>query len=793
MTTAEEVVNEKAEKIQHLIEEHPEFADDAEVADITDIEERIDFIVPLTDDPSTPTFTVRALVIGTVWCIVLSVVNVLLSFRSNPFGITASVAVILSYPMGLAWAAAFPSGTVLNPGPFNVKEHALIYLLASTGTGTPYGLDNIVVQAYPGMMGNSNLTFFDALAFSIVTQFIGYGLSGLTRRFLVKPTAMWWPQNLSLIALLSSFHKVETGETAGNRFKTSRFQAFWIAFAFMFVYTWIPEYFMPVLQSVSTLCLFSGVGSNSAGSPNKAGKMTIFNAVAASTNSGVGLLGTTFDWVYLGSGLVTSPFWATLVYWGGTGLFQWILVPILWSANVWGLSNEMTEDGLNPSVNSPHLYNGNPNSTTHTLGARVLPVFFYNVSNNYNLNLTAYEDVAPVHLTGFFALTYGGSFLSITASLVHVIVWYGKDIYRQSMNAFRQIRDEVDAQDKHVKMMEAYPDVPEWAYLLFLAVVTILAIAVSVWTPFNMPWWAIFFNLFLCGIFLLPFGVIQAISGFSLGLNVLTEFLIGLMLPGQTVAVMAFKSWGTNNLLQALYLTSDLKLGQYLHIAPYALIFCQFFGTLVNAIVSVVVAWYLMFNAGDLLGTDAWDYINYQIFYSAGGIWGAIGPQRFFGIGSIYQSLLWCFLVGAISPVLPWLGNKYIVKSKYWHYINFPLLYNNYGPGGYQNTIVVPLLVAYFGQVYIFNHQREWYQKYMYVIGTAFDASSAIAVTIIAVLAIFNYGFNDYNVFNPNQNNVAADYYCVPDAGYLDFGCEYYLEQGMNTTNTGVLCVEPSA
>ncbi|KAJ3119155.1 hypothetical protein HK100_000457 [Physocladia obscura] len=744
---------EKTDELKADILENSDLVDDTEIQDINDVKERLDFIVPQTDDPTTPTFTVRAFTIGFVWCFFLSVVNTLLSFRTNAFGVGANVALILSYPIGLAWAALLPKGNIINPGPFNVKEHTLIYIFASCGTGTPYGLDNVIAQVFPSMMNNSNITLFHSIAFCLVTQFLGYGMSGLVRRFLVKPTAMWWPGNLGLLALLTSFHKVETGEVVGNRFKTTRFTAFWIAFAFMFVYTWIPEYFMPVLTSVSTLCLFAGVGINSNGTPNKAGVMTSFNAVASSTSIGVGVLGTTFDWSFI----------------------------------EWGLSTYITYDGVNPLLNSVSLYNGNPNSTSHSLGARVSPAFFYNASDNYNLNITAYNDVAPIHLTAFFAVTYGSSFLTITAAISHVLIWYGKDIYRQAMNAFRQIRDEVDAKDVHVKLMEAYPDVPDWAYLAFLGVVCILAILVSVLTPYNMPWWAIFFNLFLCAIFILPLGIIQAIAGFALYINVLAEFLIGLMLPGQTVAVMAFKSWGTNNLIQALWLTSDLKLGQYLHIAPYALVFTQFFGTFLNAIVSVVVAYYLMYNAGNLLGTDDWQYIGYLTFYNAGGIWGAIGPQRFFGVGSLYQNLLWCFLVGAVSPILPWLGNKFIVKSKFWHYVNFPLIYTIYGAGGYQNTIVVQMTVAFVGQVYIFNRHREWYQKYMYVVGTAFDSSSAITVLIISILGIYNLYFPYYNVFNPITE---IDYYCWPDLGYLDWGCEYYLENGMNTTSTGIVCAE---
>ncbi|KAJ3077035.1 hypothetical protein HDU98_009436 [Podochytrium sp. JEL0797] len=797
MTTAAELVAEDDKKVQQLLEAHPELADDVEVQDLNEVEERLEFIVPQTDDPSTPTLTVRSVLLGTLWAIVLSYANTALAFRTSAFGVGANIAIILSYPMGLFLAAILPSG-FLNPGPFSVKEHVLIYIMASC-SGQPYGIDNVVAQRMPQLMNNTDITFIHSLAFVMVTQFIGYGLSGLTRRFLVKPTAMWWPGNLSIIAIFSSFHKVETGEAAGNRFKMSRFKMFWICFLAMFVYTWIPEFFMPVLQTVSVACLFGGYGMTSSGAPLPAGVMTTFNAVAGSTTNGVGFMGMTFDWNYIGSSWITSPWWAVVCNISGSILFQWILVPILYAVNAWGLNKEITQDlvNFNPLLNTAHLFNGNANSTTHALGHRVKPTFFYNVSDNYNINLTAYNDVAPIHLTGFFAIGYASSFITITAAITHVALWYGKDVYRQAMNAFRQIRDEVDALDKHAVMMEAYPEVPDWFYLAFLGVCVVGALLVSLLTPFSMPWWGIFFNLFLCGIFILPFGVIQAISGFGLGLNVLTEFVIGLMIPGQTVAVMAFKSWGTNNLIQSLALSQDLKLGHYLHIAPRAMVFAQFWGTFVNSIVATIAAYGIMFNV-PLLKDPNWQYTGFQVFYSAGGIWGAIGPQRFFGIGSIYQGLLWCFLIGFVLPLLPWLANKYVAQSKYWHYVNIPLFTTFTGvQAGYQSGFVVQLLIAYFASMVLFTKAREFYQKYVYVMGAAFDGSCALAVLIISIMAMQSISFQYYNMFNPNPNSPGAgpfgtvDYYCWPGRDYNDWDCSWYLAQGQNVTSLGVSCLEP--
>ncbi|KAJ3141977.1 hypothetical protein HK100_004458 [Physocladia obscura] len=129
------------------------------------IEQRIEFIVPQTDDPATPCCTIRAVFLGSFWCICLSFANTVLAFRTNAFGIGANIAVILSYPIGLFLAAIIPkSMPILNPGSFSVKEHVLVFIMASC-SGQPYGIDNVVAQAMPTLMNNSNITFGHALSF----------------------------------------------------------------------------------------------------------------------------------------------------------------------------------------------------------------------------------------------------------------------------------------------------------------------------------------------------------------------------------------------------------------------------------------------------------------------------------------------------------------------------------------------------------------------------------------------------------------------------------------------------
>jgi hypothetical protein len=107
-------------------------------------------VVPETDDPTQPTFTLRVVILGVLWATFLALSNTVFSFRKNPFGIPTTIVVLLAYPMGL-FMELLPNykicGFHLNPGKFTVKEHVLIVMIASAAGHRPYGVDNVVGQA----------------------------------------------------------------------------------------------------------------------------------------------------------------------------------------------------------------------------------------------------------------------------------------------------------------------------------------------------------------------------------------------------------------------------------------------------------------------------------------------------------------------------------------------------------------------------------------------------------------------------------------------------------------------
>jgi OPT oligopeptide transporter protein len=110
--------------------------------------------VDLGDDETMPAETFRAYTIGLTFTLLGSVVSNLTHLRSEPLTVDPVIVQLISYPIGRFWARYVPKWTVplgkfsfqLNPGPFTIKEHTLITVMANVGMQPPYAVGIIVVQ-----------------------------------------------------------------------------------------------------------------------------------------------------------------------------------------------------------------------------------------------------------------------------------------------------------------------------------------------------------------------------------------------------------------------------------------------------------------------------------------------------------------------------------------------------------------------------------------------------------------------------------------------------------------------
>ncbi len=105
-------------------------------------------------------------------------------------------------------------------------------------------------------------------------------------------------------------------------------------------------------------------------------------------------------------------------------------------------------------------------------------------------------------------------------------------------------------------------------------------------------------------IYTVPIGVIQAVTNQQIGLNVVTEMIIGYALPGRPIAMMMFKTWGYITMAQALNFTSDFKMGHYMKIPPRPMFWCQIVATVIAGTVQLGVQAWMFSNIKDICSPD---------------------------------------------------------------------------------------------------------------------------------------------------------------------------------------------
>ncbi|GKT94561.1 OPT oligopeptide transporter [Colletotrichum tofieldiae] len=427
-------------------------------------------VVDNHDDPDMPVSTLRAWTIGLIFSALLAFVNQLFSVRYPSITILANVAQLLAFPLGKLWEKALPMLRFsLNPGPFNRKEHMLITIMANVAYNIPYTNYIIWTQWLPKFFNQSYAANFGyQLLISLSTNFIGYGLAGLCRRFLVYPSYCVWPASLVTIALNSAFHTDKNSTVEGpfrSVWRASRQKFFYIAFGAMFVWFWFPNYLFTALSSFSWMTWIAPKSRDLA-------TVTGFN-----------------------SGLGINPFptldWNILLY-----------------------------DNTDP-----------------------LMVPFFSTFNKF---LGAFFSMFIV-LAIWYTNTYNTGYLPINSNKVY-------DHFGALYNVSRAVNEHV------------YPEVPEWWYLSTLVVAVALGCAgIAAWPTYTTVG-VVFYGIILCLIFVVPVGIIKAMTGIEVTLNVLAEFIGGSWVEGNALAMNYFKSFGYVTCAHAVWFSNDLKLAHYVKI-----------------------------------------------------------------------------------------------------------------------------------------------------------------------------------------------------------------------------------
>ncbi|CAN6480655.1 unnamed protein product [Victoria cruziana] len=682
--------------------------------------EQVALTVPVADDRTLPVTTFRMWFLGTLSCVVLSFLNQFFWYRTEPLSISAVSAQIAVVPLGHLMARTLPDRVffkgrpwefTLNPGPFNIKEHVLITIFANCGAGTVYAIHIVtVIKAFY----QKHIGFFVSFIVVLTTQILGFGWAGIFRRYLVEPASMWWPANLVQVSLFRALHEKEVRRKGS----LSRNQFFLVAFVCSFAYYVVPGYLFPMVTSLSWLCwifprtiLYQQLGSGLYG-------------------LGIGAIG--IDWStissYLGSPLA-SPWFATANVAAGFVLVMYIVIPFAYWFNLYKAKTF--------PIFSSDLFTAS--GQEYNISSIITPSF--------KLDIAAYEREGPLYLSTFFAVTYGVGFASLTATVVHVALFHGREIWELSKSAFQEKKIDI-----HTGLMRKYKQAPEWWFIVILLInvgVTIFACEYYK-DQLQLPWWGVLLACTVAIFFTLPIGIITATTNQTPGLNIITEYIIGYIYPGYPVANMCFKVYGYISMTQAITFLQDFKLGHYMKIPPVTMFMAQIVGTLIAGIVYLGTAWWLLDSIADICNTSLlpssspWTCPSDHVFYDASVIWGLIGPRRIFGDMGIYEAVNWFFLAGAIAPVLVWLAHKAYPDKEWIRLINMPVLIGATGmmpPAtavNYTSWIIVGFIFGFL----VYRYRRDWWQRNNYVLSGALDAGLAF----MGVLLYLCLGLEDISL-----------------------------------------------
>nr|AGA20372.1 oligopeptide transporter 1 [Phanerodontia chrysosporium] len=646
-----------------------------------------------------PCATFRAWVIGLMWAVVVPGLNQFFFFRFPSISISSVVIQLLSFPMVRLWAAVVPKvkvfGISLNPGPFTVKEHVLITIMGGVGAGPAYATDIVAVQR---VFYNQTYNFSYQWLLVMSTQLIGFSVGGIARRFLVNPPSMIWPANLVTCALFNTLHSQQYAGM-GTRGGISRERFFAYGFVAAFCWYWVPGYLFQALSAFNWVCWIV---------PNHVVVNQLFGTV-----SGLAMTVVTFDWsqiAYIGSPLAV-PWWAAANVTFGMFFFFWIICPALYYTNTW-YAKYMPISSTASFDNTGARYDV----------TRIL-------SNGTQFDQAKYEAYSPLFLSTTFALAYGLSFASITATITHTFLYYRKQIWTQARRAMSE------QPDIHARLMSKYVQVPDWWYAVIFVSMFVSGILVLELWPTDMPVWALALALAVSAVYIVPIGIITAITNQTIGLNVITELIVGYALPGKPIAMMMFKTWGYISMIQALTFTSDFKLGHYMKIPPRPMFWSQVICSVVAGTVQLGVQSWMFSNINNICMPDQDNGFicpATQVFGTASIVWGVIGPSRQFSSGQIYYGLVFFFIAGFLAPLATWLVQKRF-SHPFLRYINWPIVFN----GTAALPPATPLnYVSWAAVCFVFNYvvrrrHFSWWTKYNYVLSAALDAGLAIAQVVI--------------------------------------------------------------
>ncbi|KAH8099561.1 OPT oligopeptide transporter [Cristinia sonorae] len=679
------------------------------------------------DEPELQSVTFRTIFLGLGFSAFGAVLAQIYYFKPQTLSVSTLFLLVLSYWFGNGMHMFLPSRGIfrwINPGPFNIKEHVAIIIMSSTAANSATAIQVISVQ---DLYYNNTLNAGVAIFTLIGSQLLGYGYAGLLSDVLVKPTKCFWPSTISTANLFQALHY-------DNQMTSKRVRVFWIVFTVMFCWEIIPQWIFPLLTGISIFCLANNTN-------------TVFRNVfgGASNNEGMGLLSWCFDWNLIGSACLYNPLWLQINQ--DIGIFlTYILMAGVYYGNLWNAKAfPFMSQAIFASDGSQY------NQTALLKDGRFDP--------------EAYAKLGPAWFSATNALYLITSNLSLGATFTHVLLYHWNDLkpFVSSLNPWNKTPLVIN--DEHYEKMKVYKPIPRWWFFVVLGAAYAIAQATNYTGHSGMPWWTLTILALISFIFCALYGTLAATIGFyefsSSGTGFF-QMITAYILPGQPVANMYGALYGQHPMIQGIALLQDLKLGQYVKLAPRVTFMMQIAGTIVGAILNYVTMLSIINNNRDALlsiaGTRLWSGQNAQGYNSNAISWGALAPYMF-SPHATYKMVPISLAIGVICPLPLYLAHRMWPK---WGFHNFNtaiiLQYSAYMSVGINTSVNPAMVIGIFSQWWVRTRYPRWFTKYNYVVAAALDGGTQV-ISFILNFAVFGASgtAHPFPTWWGNDINLSAD------------------------------------
>lgn len=717
-----DVENEGVYVEDDLVEEEEELP-----ADLAAIPKIVRDTVPLEDDPNTPVVTFRYVILAIIFVIPGAFIDTMNSYRTTSAAYSIFFVQIVSHWCGKFLARVLPAKEVrlpggykfnLNPGPWSIKETALVTITASSGATGSLGTSGLsLAEIYYGQTVNAGVAIF----FMWSITFTGYAFAALARNMLLFDPQFIWPQALMQTNLLQSQSKSDHD----SKIASKQMKVFFSVLIGLTLWQFLPEFVFPFLSSLAFLCWVA---------PENATANFVGSGIG-----GMGFLNLTLDWSNITSSIMLYPYFVQVIQFVAFILGAWILIPAVKFGSLSSYKFGLMSNGL-------FLANGTKYPSTLLL------------TSELRLNETAYEEFGPPHIGAQRAWNNFFDYASYLSGIVWLVV-FG---HKQLIDSFKKLREtyknksktndnvgtsiNLQYSDRINQMQTKYEQVPLWWYLVLFVGTFVTLITIFATGHMFMPWWAYFVALGFGLVIVTPLCWLYALTNFQLAIGSFNELLYGYMvqnIPNRHPAgASTYGAIAGDIFYRAQYMLQDQKIGHYMQLPPKIVFWSQLFGELMGVPINYAAMRWILNTKMDYLNGSKTDHLHQWTGQSIASYhtnavqYVILGPKRTF---AQYPVLPYGFLLGVVVPVILGLLHKYTKKTRF-QFFRFDL-WNTTVFFSSMSTFYGNLSTGYLSQFiggtvtmfWAYRYKHDLWRRYNYILAAALDTGYNLSVLLIFI------------------------------------------------------------